>query len=153
MRAPIASATRSSTADGRNHRELVVLAHRRRVLARAIDVGLIEGEQGGEQHGLELWELFQERGARVGDGGAAVGVGDEVDDDRGRVDELARSSEHEDGEASHGVRERWEGLSAREGARATREGRTKTTASEGTESTTLRVNTNVILVLASAHLQ
>jgi len=149
MRAPIASATRSSTADGRNHRELVVLAHRRRVLARAIDVGLIEGEQGGEQHGLELWELFQERGARVGDGGAAVGV----DDDRGRVDELARSSEHEDSEASHGVRERWEGLSAREGARATREGRTKTTASEGTESTTLRVNINVILVLASAHLQ
>ena len=63
-RAPIPPTTPSSTADGRHDREFIALAHDGRVLARAIDVGLIEREQGGAHHDSSCGNFSRRRARR-----------------------------------------------------------------------------------------
>ena len=60
--------TRSAAADRRYDRELVSRLQRGVGLARAVDVGLVQREHGGEKDGLELRVELEQTRARRGDG-------------------------------------------------------------------------------------
>jgi len=86
-----------STADWWNDGELVAGFDDGRSLGVDGDVGLVQGEDCGGEHRGERWDVEDEFGANIGDGGA-VGEGE---GGCGRPGELAGAGEEENFDARH----------------------------------------------------